>query len=247
MENNEHNLYKYSEIDLVNFIKEKNRENNNNLSDAESKRKNEFLLEVAMILEKKLKHNISLHQNGFKIYKQKLLADKTFIQNSIKKEIRSLTINQLIEQLANVKNESNIENSNYCFKLGKNKNNENKIENEIDIINQNIIKSLNNILSNNNENKIINNQNSININNINIANNAQFMNLNNQNNAINELNINNIGKNHRNKLIHGLNPKDVYHSPSPLILKKHQSKIVEENQNVNNQINFDEDQKIYDN
>ena len=225
-EQNELNLYRYSDVDLVNFIKEKNAQNLKN-SDAESLKKNEFLIELAIFLEKKLKHNISLHQNGFKIYKQKLLADKTFIQNSIRKDLRSLTINQLIVLLTKIKNESENDTKKVdkYFNIGQNCNS---------IINQNQIGILNNIFSGavirNNENKFEFNNN---INNI--HSNNEF------NNNINLGNNNNVK---RINLIHGLNPKDVYHSPSPLIFKKHQSKIIEENENVNNKINFDEEQKL---
>ena len=224
IEKNEFNLYKYSDVDLVNFIKEKNAKNIKNL-DAESTKKNEFLIELAIFLEKKLKHNISLHQNGFKIYKQKILADKTFIQNSIRKDLRSMTINQLIELLTKMQNGSETDSKKVdkYFNIGQ----------KNPIINQNQIVVLNNIFSGvaiQNNNKKFNLNNNI-INNINI-------------NSTNQLNNNNTKK---FNLIHGLNPKDVYHSPSPLIVKKHQSKIIEENQNVNNIINFDEEQKLNNN
>ena len=230
VEQNELNLYKYSEVDLVNFIKERNAENNKK-TDPESTKKNEFLIELAIFLEKKLKHNISLHQNGFKIYKQKLLADKTFIQNSIRKDIRSLTINQLIQLLTNIKNESDTKNVDKYFNIGQ------KIDQNI---NQNSIDILNNIFSQAN---IQNNRNDINNHKFNF-NNTNVNNLN-SNNVFNKINNGNNAR--KINLIHGLNPKDVYHSPSPLIFKKHQTKIIEENQNINNKINFDEEQKIDDN
>ena len=230
MEQNELNLYKYSEVDLVNFIKERNAENNKK-TDPESIKKNEFLIELAIFLEKKLKHNISLHQNGFKIYKQKLLADKTFIQNSIRKDIRSLTINQLIQLLTNIKNESDTQNADKYFNIGQ------KIDQNI---NQNSIDILNNIFSQAN---IQNNKNDKNNHKFNF-NNTNVNNLN-SNNVFNKINNGNNAR--KINLIHGLNPKDVYHSPSPLIFKKHQTKIIEENQNINNKINFDEEQKIDDN
>ena len=222
IEQNECNLYRYSDVDLVKFIKEKSGQNIKN-SDAESIKKNEFLIELAIFLEKKLKHNISLHQNGFKIYKQKLLADKTFIQNSIKKELRSLTINQLIELLTKIKNGSGTDTKKVdkYFNIGQ-KNNS--------IITQNQIEVMNNIFSG----TVINLNNNINNNHFN----NEF------NNKISFGKFNNIKK---KNLIHGLNPKDVYHSPSPLIFKKHQSKIIEENENANNIINFDEEQKLSNN
>ena len=53
-----------------------------------------------------------------------------------------------------------------------------------------------------------------------------------QNNNINDkLGFKNIGFN---------DPRLIYHSPSPLILKKQDSKIIEENKNVDNQIDFDD-------
>ena len=50
------------------------------------------------------------------------------------------------------------------------------------------------------------------------------------NNVNNKLGFKNIKYN---------DPRLVYHSPSPLILKRQESKIVEENKNVNNQLDFD--------
>ena len=180
MDQNELNLYKYSDVDLVNFIKGKNAENNKK-TDPESIKKNEFLIELAMFLEKKLKHIISLHQNGFKIYKQKLLADKAFIQNSIRKEIRSLTINQLIQLLINIKNESVPKNTNKYFNIGQ------KI---VQNINVNSIDILNNIFSQTN---IQNNGKDINNNKLNF-NNTNVNNLN-SNNVFNKINNGNKARN----------------------------------------------------
>ncbi len=55
MNMNNNNLYKYStNINLVNFIKEKNDENNiSQINYSESNKNNEFLLELANILENK--------------------------------------------------------------------------------------------------------------------------------------------------------------------------------------------------
>ena len=238
IEENEHNLYKYSDVDLVSFIKEKNRENNN-MDDSATKKKNEFLIELAIYLEKKLKHNISLHQNGFKIYKQKLLADKSFIQNSIRKELRSLTINQLIELLTNIKNNQQPKKENKYFSIGKHINNSGNIINN----NQNSIDILNNIFSSRNQQNHITNLKIIPL-----SYNNNYQPVNNQNNNINNNNMNNkVGKMGKNNLIHGLNVREVYHSPSPLFTNKYESNIIKENQNVNNQINFDEEQKIIDN
>ena len=234
IEENEHNLYKYSDVDLVSFIKEKNEENNN-MNDSATKKKKEFLIEFAIYLEKKLKHNISLHQNGFKIYKQKLLADKSFIQNSISKELRNLTIKQLIELLLNIKNNQGSKKENKYFSIGKNINNSgNFINNE-----QNSIKFLNNIFSSKNQQNNIKNLKIIPLS----DNNYNYQSLNNENNNINM----NNKKIEKKNLIYGLNVKEVYHSPSPLFTNKYESNIIKENQNLNNQINFDEEQKINDN
>lgn len=241
IEENEQKLYKYSDIDLVSFIKEKNSKNNN-LTDPASKKKNDFLIELAIFLEKKLKHNISLYQNGFKIYKQKLLADKSFIQNNIKKDLRSLTINQLIELLINLKNNQRPQspqkvNENQYFSIGK------KIINSDNNNNQNSIEVLNNIFSSKNKPSYI--TNNIKINPLSFNNN-NYQSVNNQNNNIN-INNNKVVKKVKNNLIYGLNVMEVYHSPSPLIANKFESNIIKENQYVNSQINFEEEQKINNN
>lgn len=230
IEQNEGNLYKYSYVDLVSFIKEQNIDNNK--TDSQSIKKREFLIELAIFLEKKLKHNISLHQNGFKIYKQKLLADKTFIINSIKKDLRSLTIKQLIELLTNLKNDSESNNVNPYFNIGQ------KISSNID---QSQIEAMNNIFYGiNSSNK---NENDININRFSFNNKEEFKIMDNSNNNLNKINFENKIK--KNNNIHGLNIKDIIHSPSPLIFKKqHKSKIIEENENFNNKINFEEEQRI---
>jgi hypothetical protein len=116
-EENDVNLFKYSDVDLVNFIKEKNKGNSIMLSQ-EFQNKNEFLVELAIFLEKKLNHNIALYQNGFKVYKQKLFADKCFIQNNLSDDLKNLTINQLIELLENTKN-NNTEKVNEYFNIGR--------------------------------------------------------------------------------------------------------------------------------
>ena len=235
---NEHNLYKYSDVDLVAYIKEINAKNNSQ-TDPQTKKNNQFLEEIARFLQGKLKDNIALHQKGFQIYKQKLLADKSFIQNSLKKELRDLTINELIEKLTAIKNNSFPKKT--YFNIGQNLNNISNKNNN----NQNSNPSLNNILfklNMHNNNNINNNNNPFSFNN--------FINLNNNQN--NEKNINNYeneknNKNSKNKFIHGLDVKEVYHSPSPLISHKIPSNIIKENENINNKINFDEDQKIVDN
>ena len=116
---NEFNLYQYSNIDLVSYIKEESAKNNNKAY-PQTKKKNSFLEEIADFIGKQLNYNISLHQQGFKVYKQKLLADKTFIQNSLNKELRNLKINQLIEKLTNLKNNSSTHKPNKYFNIGQN-------------------------------------------------------------------------------------------------------------------------------
>ena len=232
---NEHNLYKYSDIDLIAYIKEQNAENYKR-KDPQSKKNNQFLEEIALLLQNKLNHNISLHQKGFQIYKQKLLADKSFIQNSLKKELRELTINELIEKLTNLKNNSSPQKPKEYFNIGQKLNNTGNKNNN----SQNSNPALDNILfgSNihNNNNNIKNNPFSIN-NYIGIDNNK-----NNENNINNNYENRKENKNIRIKLIHGLNVKEVYHSPSPQIVHKIPLNIIKENENANNKINFNEEQ-----
>lgn len=224
---NEYNLYKYSDIDLVSMIKYDNDENTP--LDNESKKKREFLIELTIFLEKKMKNCINAHQEGYKIYKQKLLAEKTFIKNSIKKEIMSLTINQLIALLIKIRNST--EKANKYFNIGQNTSNPSKnysIGNS-DNINSNQIETLNKIFSDSN-----------------MKNNQFLVN----NNIIQANHFNNFQKKFdnsgRNNLIHGLPVKKVY-PPSPMFYNKIDSKILKENEHVNNQINFNEDQKIINN
>ena len=214
-EENDLNLCKYSDVDLVNFIKEKNKGNNNILSQ-EFQNKNEFLVELAIFLEKKLNHNIALYQNGFKVYKQKLFADKCFIQNNLSDDLKKMTINQLIELLENTKN-NNTEKVNEFFNIGR------YIKNNYDT------------------------QNNENINNNKYLFNNNFGLMENQNINANITNINIKGINNKNKFIHGLNIKEVYRSPSPYFTNKIQSKIIKENENINNRIDFNEEQNIINN
>ena len=108
----------------------------------------------------------------------------------------------------------------------------------------------------------INNNQQFNFNTFKSQNNYQNMNVNsNEMNLINNNIKNNKLENHINiKINHNHNhnlgfknkqfndPRKIIHSPPPLInIKKHDSKIIEENKNVNNQINFDEDQRIFNN
>ena len=213
-EENDVNLFKYSDVDLVNFIKEKNKGNSIMLSQ-EFQNKNEFLVELAIFLEKKLNHNIALYQNGFKVYKQKLFADKCFIQNNLSDDLKNLKINQLIELLENTKN-NNTEKVNEYFNIGR------YIKNNYDT------------------------QNNENINNNKYLFNNNFGLMKNQNININS-NKNVKGINSKNKFIHGLNIKEVYHSPSPIFTNKIQSKILKENENINNRIDFNEEQNIINN
>lgn len=250
LETNEQNLYKYSDIDLVNFIKENNSEDK--LLDNESKNKEEFLIELAIFLEKKLKNSIKSHQEVFKIYKQKLLAEKTFVKNSIKKEIRSLSINQFIDLLRKIKNNNEEEKFNKYFNIGEKINNPLKSSSKKEYINanklndnfkSNQIDDLSNIFSglnqNNNENTMKNNQFLVNDKNI-----VSTIKTNNENNVNFQDKFRNNGRNH---LIFGLPVNEVYHSPAPIFIHKIDSKIIKENENVNSQINFNEDQKIFNN
>ena len=244
MNMNNNNLYKYStNINLVNFIKEKNDENNiSQINYSESNKNNEFLLELANILENKLKANIRLHQKGFEVYKEKILSEKNLILSSINPEIKNLTINQLIDLLTKMKEKKKNEKNTTYFTIGQKMNN-NKVN-----IDQNTIDKMNTIFEDYSKNVNNNEKNNNNGNN-----NNQFQFNYNKNvtglNAANNNNLNGVNtKNSCNKY-HGCNfdPRKVYHSPSPLLGKKYDSKIIEENKNVNNHINFYEDQKINDN
>jgi hypothetical protein len=108
----------------------------------------------------------------------------------------------------------------------------------------------------------INSNHQFNFNTFNSQNNYQNMNVNASKDGINLINNNNVDnklENHINIKInqnHNLgfknkqfnDPRKIYHSPSPLNnIKKNDSKIIEENKNVNNQINFDEEQRIFNN
>ena len=101
----QNNLYKYSQnLNLSSLVEIKNDENNINSKDlALLNQKTSFLKDLANILENKLKNNIRLHQKGFEIYKQKILSDKNLILNTISKDLRNLTINQLLALLKQIK------------------------------------------------------------------------------------------------------------------------------------------------
>lgn len=231
MNENDNNLYKYSkELNLVNFIKENKNENNQNQTNSDSAKNNEFLIELAHILENQLKINIRLHQKGFEIYKEKILSEKNLILNSINKELKNSTISQLIDLLTKMKDD--VKNANTpCFNIGQKKDN-NKFK-----IDQNLIESMNNIFSEDSNN---------NNNNGNMMKVCQF-NYNKDFPCLKKVNNNMNGINANTKLHPGkFDPRKVYRSPSPYFSKKHESKIIEENKNVNNQINFYEDQKIND-
>ena len=251
MNNNQNNLYKYSKnLNLSSFVEINNGENNINSKDsALLNQKVLFLKDLSIILENKLKNNIRLHQKGFEIYKQKILSDKNLILNTISSDLKNLTINQILAILKKIKEDENKEKYNNFFSLGKNMNyiNKNNINYNGDIDlnneNQNSIEMIN---------KMFNDYS--NLKNIDIINSNKFkhdfnyfennenaskkiMNYKSQKNIINNID-NKLGF---KKL--GLNdPRLIYHSPSPLILKKQDSKIIEENKNVDNQIDFDEPQ-----
>ena len=217
----------------------KNNENIINSKKASSLIKQEsFLKDLSNILENKLKNNIRLHQKGFEIYKQKILSDKTFILNIISDDLKNLSINQILLLLKKIKEENDKEKFKSLFNFNSyNKSNIAKNNNDIDINNesQNSVEMIN---------KMFNDYS--NLKNIDIINNNKFAtqfakyddsfkkNLlkykSQDNNVNNKLGFKNIKYN---------DPRLVYHSPSPLILKRQESKIVEENKNVNNQLDFD--------
>ena len=240
MSNNQNNLYNYCQnINLASCTEMKNNENIINSKKASSLIKQEsFLKDLSNILENKLKNNIRLHQKGFEIYKQKILSDKSLILNTISDDLKNLKINQLLSLLKKIKEENDKEKFKSLFNFNSyNKSNIAKNNNDIDINNesQNSVEMIN---------KMFNDYS--NLKNIDIINNNKFAtqfakyddsfkkNLlkykSQDNNVNNKLGFKNIKYN---------DPRLVYHSPSPLILKRQESKIVEENKNVNNQLDFD--------
>jgi hypothetical protein len=260
IEQEKNSLYKYSgELGLMSIIKERNDENKINNSDNISKEKTEFLIKLANILENKLRINIRLHQKGFETYKQKLTSERDLILNNTR-DIKDLTIKQIIDILISIKNNTYNQNnnSNNYFSIGKIPSNKKKDNND------NILSSLQGMSKiffpqqNTENNSGINNNKQFNFNAFTTENNYQNMNVNtNEMNLINNKIKNNKLEKHINiKINHNHNlgfknkqfndPRKIYHSPSPYI-KKYDSKIIEENKNVNNQINFEEDQKIFNN
>ena len=242
---NLNNLYKYSQnLNLASLVEIKNDENNiNSKNMALLTQKASFLKDLANILENKLKNNIRLHQKGFEIYKQKILSDKNLILNTISNDIKGLTINQLLSLLKQIKEDDNKAKLNSYFNLGKNMNNNsinyndkadmnNENQNSIEMINKmfNDYSNLKNIdIINSNKftssfNNYINGENA----------NNNLLKYQSQNiNTNNKLGFKNIGYN---------DPRLIYHSPSPLIFKKYDSKIIDDNKSANNQIDFDEPQ-----
>ena len=196
-----------------------------------------FLKDLSIILENKLKNNIRLHQKGFEIYKQKILSDKALILNTISDDLKKLTINQLLSLLKKIKEENDKEKLKSLFYVDStNKINNNINNNDVDINNenQNSIEMIN---------KMFNDYS--NLKNIDIINNNKFtpqflkyddsfkknlLKYKSQNNIVNnKLGFKNIGYN---------DPRLIIHSPSPLILKRQESKIVEENKNSDNRLDF---------
>ena len=244
MNNHYNNIYKYSQnLNLKSFVDKKNDENNINSKDLTLlNQKVSFLRDLANILENKLKNNIRLHQKGFEIYKQKIISDKDLILNTISNELKNLKINQLLLILKQIKEDENREKINNLFNLGKNVNKNNSINYNDDIDlnseNQNSIEMINEMFNDysNLKNIDIINSNKFTPDFNSFANDEYVPNFGNkiisQNNNINDkLGFKNIGFN---------DPRLIYHSPSPLILKKQDSKIIEENKNVDNQIDFDD-------
>ena len=227
---NQRNLYKYSQnLNLSSIAEIKNDENNPNSADNLSLTKNvEFLKDLANILENRLRTNIRLHQKGFEIYKQKLISDKNLIFNTINNDIKKLSINQLIKLLKQIKEENNKEKLKNIFNLQRN---ENSINNNNEENGKNSIDMINKMFSDYS-----------NIKNIDLINSNKFKfpyeNDNKQNNNQNIYINNKLGF----KKLQYNDPRLIYHSPSPLMIKKHESGIIIENKNVNNHIDFDEPQ-----
>ena len=246
---NQNNLYHYSnDLNLSSFITIKNNENSINKKDSAILNQNiSFLKDLANILENKLKNNIRLHQKGFEIYRQKLLSDKNLIINNIGNDFRNLSIRKLIEILKEIKEDDNKEMMNNLFNFGKNINkfNDNNIYyNNINMNNenQNSIEMINKMFNDYSNLKNIDLINSdkfkYNFNNMSSDENSKnnLIKYKSQNNGTNnKLGFKNLGYN---------DPRLIYHSPSPLIIKKQDSKIIEENKNANNQIDFDEPQNL---
>ena len=246
---NQNNLYHYSnDLNLSSFITIKNNENNINKKDSAILNQNiSFLKDLANILENKLKNNIRLHQKGFEIYRQKLLSDKNLIINNIGNDFRNLSIKKLLEILKQIKEDDNKEMMNNLFNFGKNINkfNDNNIYyNNINMNNenQNSIEMINKMFNDYSNLKNIDLINSdkfkYNFNNMSSDENSKnnLIKYKSQNNGTNnKVGFKNLGYN---------DPRLIYHSPSPLIIKKQDSKIIEENKNANNQIDFDEPQNL---
>ena len=246
---NQNNLYHYSnDLNLSSFITIKNNENSINKKDSAILNQNiSFLKDLANILENKLKNNIRLHQKGFEIYRQKLLSDKNLIINNIGNDFRNLSIKKLLEILKQIKEDDNKEMMNNLFNFGKNINkfNDNNIYyNNINMNNENqnsivMINKMFNDYSNLKNIDLINSDKfKYNFNNMSSDENSKnnLIKYKSQNNGTNnKLGFKNLGYN---------DPRLIYHSPSPLIIKKQDSKIIEENKNANNQIDFDEPQNL---
>ena len=242
---NQNNLYKYSQnLNLASLVEIKNDENIINSKDlALRNQKASFLKDLAIILENKLKNNIRLHQKGFEIYKQKILSDKNLILNTISNDLRNLSIKQLLVLLKQIKEDENKVKLNSYFNLGKKMNNNiTNYNDEIDMNNdnQNSIEMINKMFNDysNLKNIDIINSNKFKSDFNNFSNdekvNNNLINYKSQNsNSNNKLGFKNIGYN---------DPRLIYHSPSPLNFKKYDSKIIEDNKNANNQIDFDEPQ-----
>ena len=256
IEQEKNSLYKYSgDLGLLNIIKERNDENIINNSDNISKEKTEFLIKLANILENKLRINIRLHQKGFETYKQKLTSERDLILNNTR-DIKDLTIKQIIDILISIKNNTYDQNNTNYFSIGKIPSNKKKDNND-NILNS--LQGMGKILfaqQNTENNSGIKNNKKFNFNAFNTQNNYQNTNTNEMNLINNNIKNNNL-ENHINiKINHNLgfknkqfnDPRKIYHSPPPLNnIKKYDSKIIEENKNVNNQINFEEDQRIFNN
>lgn len=225
-------IYKYSEPSIAVLSQKKNDENRNNnvyKNDKQQlleKENEKFIDEFIIFLEKNLRHNIKLYQKGFETYKQKMLLNKNLILNCLDKDILNLTINQLINLLKQVKNssQSNLDNS----KENLGKINPFNIAKKIDQMNN--LFSLGSFEVNNHTKPIKDSNNDIISNDI--PSNIQKK----------------MGKNFelsKHKNISFIDPNQIYHSPSPLIFKKNDSKpIIEDKSNKNDILDFSTPKKI---
>lgn len=142
------NLYSLNNTSILEIPKDEGENENylnipkNNKEKYLDEKKEKYISEMVRVLDNILRNNISTYLNTFEVYRQKLLADKMFLLNSLDKNIKSLTINQLIELLTSVKND---------YKGAQN------VRTKVEKIN-NISEKIFNLLNNNSNNHINNGQ-----------------------------------------------------------------------------------------